>query len=488
MFCKSVGVNGFNFLLPWLTFHQTLPDLEPHLLTESALTLGDILDPFPIWAPLANAVGAGFYISNGLMLLLLLAASALAAGSEVGFFSLSLDARNEIRDSDNAAERRIAKLLDHPQLLLATLLIFKNLLDITLVTLTSIATKEALGEGVAAWVGVVIQTVGVTFLIVFFGELIPKVWANQNPIRFLKITAPVIEAAQFLFRPISVPLMGISNIIEKRVQRKGYTITAEELSHALEITTGKDTSLEQKEILRGIVNFSSISARQIMRSRMDITAFDIELDFHELMDKINKSGYSRVPVYRTSIDKIEGILYIKDLLPHIDKDEHYEWQANVRPVYFIPESKKIDDLLHDFQEKRVHMAIVVNEYGETEGLITLEDIIEEIVGDIRDEYDEEEIQYTKIDENTYVFEGKTSLNDVTKVMNMGIDVFGNVRGDSESLGGLLLELFGRLPKVNEEVIHDVFTFRVLAADQKRIKKVRVSMQRSEIKKQDRNLD
>lgn len=446
------------------------------MLTETVL--GDILDPFPLWAPLASAVGAGFYISNGLILILLLAASALASGSEVGFFSLSLDARNDIRDSDNASERRIAKMLDHPQLLLATILIFKNLLDITLVTLTAVATKQALGEGVEAWVSILIQTVGVTFLIVFFGELIPKVWANQNPIRFLKITAPVIEAAQVIFKPISIPLMSISNIIEKRVQRKGYTITAEELSHALEITTGKDTSLEQKEILRGIVNFSSISAKQIMRSRMDITAFDIELDFHELMDKINKSGYSRVPVYRGTIDKIEGILYIKDLLPYIDQDESFNWQETLRPVYFIPESKKIDDLLHDFQEKRVHVAIIVNEYGETEGLITLEDIIEEIVGDIRDEYDDEEIQYTKIDDNTYVFEGKTSFNDVTKVLSIDSEVFGNVRGDSESLGGLLLELFGRLPKVNEEVTHQFFTFRVLAADQKRIKKVRVSVLRS----------
>ncbi|MDR6192964.1 putative hemolysin [Siphonobacter sp. BAB-5404] len=462
-------------MLSWLTLDQTLSILEPHLLTEPVL--GDILDPFPLWAPLANAVGAGFYISNGLILILLLAASALASGSEVGFFSLSLDARNDIRDSDHASERRIAKLLDHPQLLLATILIFKNLLDITLVTLTAVATKEALGEGVEAWVSILIQTVGVTFLIVFFGELIPKVWANQNPIKFLKITAPVIEAAQVIFKPISIPLMSISNMIEKRVQRKGYTITAEELSHALEITTGKDTSLEQKEILRGIVNFSSISARQIMRSRMDITAFDIELDFHELMDKINKSGYSRVPVYRGSIDKIEGILYIKDLLPYIDQDESFNWQETLRPVYFIPESKKIDDLLHDFQEKRVHVAIIVNEYGETEGLITLEDIIEEIVGDIRDEYDEEEIQYTKIDDNTYVFEGKTSLNDVTKVLSMDSEIFDTVRGDSESLGGLLLELFGRLPKVNEEVTHQYFTFRVLAADQKRIKKVRVSVLR-----------
>lgn len=439
-------------------------------------------DPLPALWQLASVLvqitnlPLSVYLINGVILLVLLGLSALVSGSEVAFFSLSADERARCRESDSPVERKIVHLLDRPQLLLATLLIFTNLLNITFVTITAYLTSRMLGDEVEKWVGILVQTVGVTFIIVFFGELIPKVWANQNNLRFLHYTAPLIAAASRVFRPISVPLMGISNVIEKRVQRKGYTITAEELTHALEITTGQGTSAEQKEILRGIVNFSSITARQIMRSRMDITAFDVELDFHELMDKINKSGYSRVPVYRESLDKIEGILYIKDLLAHLDKDESFAWQALIRPPFFIPESKKIDDLLHDFQEKRVHVAVVVNEYGETEGLVTLEDIIEEIVGDIQDEFDEEEVDYTRLDAQTYVFEGKTPLNNFCKVLDVNPDIFEKVRGESESLGGLLLELFARLPKANEEINYTNFQFRVVSADTRRIKRVQVVVQ------------
>ncbi len=415
-----------------------------------------------------------FYGINLLVLVILLALIALVAGSEVAFFSLSSDERSACRESDSSSERRIVNLLDNPQRLLATLLIATNFLSITFVTITSLMTKHALGDGAEGIIGVLVQTVGVTFVIVFFGELIPKVWANQNNLVFLKITAPFIEFANWIFKPIAVPLLGISNMIEGRIKRRGYSVSIDDLNQALEMTTGKDTSAEQKEILRGIVNFSHTTVRQIMRTRMDITAFDIELDFHELMDKINKSGYSRVPVFRETIDKIEGLVYVKDILPHIDNDEHYNWQKLIRQPYFIPEGKKIDDLLYDFQEKRVHMAIVVNEYGETEGLITMEDIIEEIVGDIQDEFDDEKIDYTKIDDKTYVFEGKTPLNDVCKVLDIDLSDFEKVRGDSESIGGLLLELFGRLPNASEEINYERFSFRVLSADNKRIKKVRVS--------------
>lgn len=441
-------------------------------------TVTDTGDPLSWGLLLAEALTPSYsaYIINVAVLVVLLLFSALISGSEVAFFSLSSDERSRCRDSENASEQRIIKMLDKPQLLLATLLIFNNLVNITFVTITALMTKQALGEAEAeGLVGVLVQTVGVTFIIVFFGELIPKVWANQNNIRFLKITAPIVDFATALFKPISIPLLGISNVIEKRIQRKGYSISVDELNHALEITTGKETSEEQKEILRGIVNFSSTSVRQIMRSRMDITAFDIALDFHELMDKINKSGYSRVPVYRETVDKIEGIMYIKDLLPHIEKDEYFKWQTLIRQVYFVPENKKIDDLLHDFQEKRVHMAVVVNEYGETEGLVTLEDIIEEIVGDIRDEFDEEEIGFTKIDASTYVFESKTLLTDFCKVMNIDLADFEKIRRDSESLGGLLLELFGRLPHASEEISHEKFTYRIVSADNKRIKRIRVTV-------------
>jgi putative hemolysin len=418
-------------------------------------------------------------------LLLLLVLSALISGSEVAFFSFSLDERTRCRESEDRGERRIARLLDKPQLLLATILIFSNLVNITFITIAAYLAQEYMGLDTGQPLDLALLAFGVALLIVFFGELVPKVWASQNSLRFLRVTAPLIDLATVVFRPLSIPDAGHHETLsKKRVQRKGYTITAEELSHALEMTTGEDTSVEQKEILRGIVNFSSIAARQIMRSRMDITAFERDLDFHELMDKINKSGYSRVPVYRDSIDRIEGILYIKDLLPHLDKDEYFAWQELLRPPYFIPESKKIDDLLHDFQEKRVHMAVVVNEYGETEGLVTFEDIIEEIVGEINDEFDDEELNYSKLDANTYVFEGKTLLNDFAKALDIDLDLFDRVRGESESLGGLLLELFGRLPKSNEETKYDAFTFRVLSVDTKRIKKVRVTVQREEEKKEE----
>ncbi|MEA5137631.1 gliding motility-associated protein GldE [Arcicella rigui] len=435
-------------------------------------------EPNPILVLLAQVESTSSYSVYGinfLILLGLLILSAMLAGSEVAFFSLSADERAACRDSDSGTERKISKLLDKPQLLLATLLIFINLVNITFITIATYVTEQIVGEEEKeGLIATLVLLVGVTFIITFFGELIPKVWAQQNNLRFAKITAPLLEIATIIFQPLSSVLLGISNIIEKRVERKGYTITADELNHALEITTGKDTSEQEKDILKGIVNFGSISAKSVMRSRRDITAFDITFNFHELMDKINKSGYSRVPVFRETIDKIEGILYIKDLLSHIDKDEHFKWQELIHQPFFIPESKKIDDLLYDFQEKRVHMAVVVNEYGETEGIVTMEDIIEEIVGDIHDESDVEDLGYVKLNDGSYEFEGKVALNDVCRALSLDNDYFDKVRGDSESLGGLLIELFARLPHAGEEVEYEKYKFRVSSVDTRRIKKVKVS--------------
>lgn len=261
--------------------------------------------------------------------------------------------------------------------------------------------------------------------------------------------------------------------IEKRVETKGYDISVDELNHALELTDSGSSTKEEKEILKGIVNFGSLTVKQIMTSRMDITAFDYELDFHELMDKINKTGFSRVPVYKETIDKIEGILYIKDFLPHIDKDEHFQWQDMLRPSFFVPENKRVEILLGDFQQKRVHMALVVDEYGGIQGLITLEDIIEEIVGEINDEFDDEQIVHQKLDANTFIFEGKVSLNDFCKVIDEDPEIFEEVKGDSESLGGLLLELLAKIPRAGEKIQYGKFIFTVIAVDNKRIKRVRV---------------
>ncbi|MES2796170.1 MAG: gliding motility-associated protein GldE [Bacteroidota bacterium] len=428
---------------------------------------------------LQTASSLPFYAINIGILILLLILNAIISGSEVAFFSLTSEERARCRESEISSERTIIKLLDNPQRLLATLLIFINLVNITFIVLASYLTWQSFPKD--STITIVILTFGVTFVIVFFGELIPKVYANQNNLRFAKLTVPIVEFAHFIFKPFATMLLAIPKLFENSIERKGYNITAEELNHALEITTGKDTTEKEKDILKGVVNFGNTSSRQIMRSRLDISAFDLDWDFHELMDKINKSGYSRVPVYKDKIDKIEGILYIKDLLPHIDKDETFEWQPLIRTPFFIPENKKIDDLLYDFQEKRVHMAIVVNEYGETEGLVTMEDIIEEIVGDIHDEYDVEAVEFKKIDDNTYEFEAKTALNDFSKILNIDLDTLDKVRGESESLAGLLLELFGRLPNASEEIEHEQFKFNIISADNKRIKRVKVMIKREEIK-------
>ena len=262
-------------------------------------------------------------------------------------------------------------------------------------------------------------------------------------------------------------------MIESQVEKKGHNITVDELNQALEITTGDETTEEEKGILKGIVNFSTLTVKQVMKSRMDVTAFDIEMDFHELMDKINKSGFSRIPVYNETIDKIEGILYIKDLIAHIDKEDDFKWQILLRPGFFVPENKKVDALLKDFQEQRVHMAIVVDEYGGTSGLITMEDIIEEIVGEINDEFDDEDVAYNKLDNSTYIFEGKTSLNDFCKIVGVEPSTFDDVKGESESLGGLLLELNATLPRGGEKIKFDQFLFTIVAVDLRRIKRVRV---------------
>jgi gliding motility-associated protein GldE len=287
--------------------------------------------------------------------------------------------------------------------------------------------------------------------------------------------APAIYFFSVILKPLSSMLMSISNIIEKRIEKRGYSLSVDQLNQALEITT-ENTTEEEKDILKGIVNFSTLSVRQVMQSRMDITAIEIETDFHELMDKINKSGYSRIPVFKETIDQIEGILYIKDLLPYIDQDESFEWQKLIRKGFFIPENKKIDTLLKDFQKKRVHMAIVVDEYGGTSGLVTLEDLIEEIIGEINDEFDDvEDFFFKELDNYTFIFEGKVSLNDFCKKLELDQQFFDEVKGESESLGGLLLELNSNLPKNGTKIRFESFEFTILAVDSKRIKKVKVQL-------------
>lgn len=415
-----------------------------------------------------------FYIVSGIILVMLLIMSALISGSEVAFFSLTAKDINQCKESEDPKDHKLVDLIKRPKLLLATILIMNNFVNVAVVTLAAFVAWEIVGTKQLDVVSTTVLTALTTLVLLFFGEVLPKLYATPNNLKFSKMTAPMLKVLEVLLRPLSVILMTLSNIIEGRFEKKGYDISVEELHHALEITTtNEETTEEEKDILRGIVNFGTLTVKQVMKSRMDITAFDTEMDFHDLMDKVNKSGFSRVPVFTETIDKIDGILYIKDLLPYIEKDETFEWTNLLRQGFFVPETKKIDGLLRDFQEKRVHMAIVVDEYGGTSGLITLEDIIEEIVGEINDEFDDEDIPYDQIDDNTYLFEGKTTLNDFCKITEEPASTFEKIKGESESLGGLLLEINTKLPSAGEKIYFDKFVFTVVAVDMKKIKKVRV---------------
>lgn len=435
-------------------------------------------DPYPIpflllFEPITSA--GTFFLVGGILFILLLL-SALLAGSEVAFFSLNAEQRTSLRESEGTSEKAVSHLLERPQQLLATLLIAINFVNIIFITLANYLTKLVLGpQSMGTLLVTLFLLFGVTFIITFFGELIPKVWAQQNNLNFARYTAPLIHFFTFIFSPLSKVLLGLSGLIEKKIKRKSYTLTTHELNQALEITTDENTSEMEKDILRGILNFGNTSVKSVMKARRDIMTLATDMDFHEIMDKVNKNGYSRIPVYAETIDKIEGILYIKDLLKDIDQDENFDWVSLLHQPFFVPENKKIDDLLYNFQEKRVHMAIVVNEYGETEGLVTMDDIIEEILGEINDEFDDEEVNHKKLDEHNYIFEAKTSLNDFSKIFDFNPTHFEEKKGESETLGGFLIELFGRIPHANEEIVFEPFIFKVQSVDTRRIKKIKATI-------------
>lgn len=446
-------------------------------------------DPYPSIMLLVemSQVSASYIIANIAVFVILLILSGLVSGTEVAFFSLNSDDISSFEER-NKREEKVILLLESPKSLLSTVLILNNLINIGIVTLTTFFTWSLFGLNATGILIILIQTIGITFAIVFFGEIVPKVYATKAKVQFAKMMAPPIYFFSVILKPLSSLLMSISNIIEKRIEKRGYSLSVDQLNQALEITT-ENTTEEEKDILKGIVNFSTLSVRQVMQSRMDITAIEMETDFHELMDKINKSGYSRIPVYKETIDHIQGILYIKDLLPYIEKDENFEWQKLIRKGFFIPENKKIDTLLKDFQKKRVHMAIVVDEYGGTSGLVTLEDLIEEIIGEINDEFDDvEDFFFKELDNYTFIFEGKVSLNDFCKKLELDQQFFDEVKGESESLGGLLLELNSNLPKNGTKIRFESFEFTILAVDSKRIKKVKVQLLPEDKEMEGHNLD
>jgi putative hemolysin len=417
-----------------------------------------------------------FYVFSFLTIAVLLFMSAMISASEVAFFSLKADDLDRCRESEDASEKSIVDLLKKPRLLLATILIMNNFVNVGVVTISTFLMWEMAGTRKPTETIVGLVTFGATFAITFFGEIIPKVYAARHNWSFAKRMASVWKFLEGVWRPISFLLLSMSSVIERRIEKKGYSTTVEELNQALELTTvNNNTTAEEKDILKGIVNFGTLTVKRVMKSRVDISAVDVELNFKEMMEQVTKSGFSRIPIYKESIDHIQGVLYIKDLLPFLDETENFKWQKLLRPGFFVPQAKKLDSLLKDFQSKRVHMAVVVDEYGGTAGVVTLEDLIEEIIGDINDEFDEVNLNFQKIDDKNFLFEGKTSVHDLCKALDVDPTFFDDVKGESESLGGLILELHGSLPKVGEQVKFEKFMFTILTVDQRKINRVRVTI-------------
>ena len=402
-------------------------------------------------------------------LIMLLFLSGLISGSEVAFFSLSNSEIKSYQKNESGNINKVVSLLKTPEKLLATILILNNLINVAIITLSAYFAWGMFGKSALVFL---VLTVIITLIIVFFGEIIPKVYANKNRFFFIKKSSIIINVSSVVFKPLILFLISISNTFKSK-EKVLLESTTEELNRAMNLTIDKETSTEEKNILEGIINFGSIKTKEIMKSRVDMVAVDFDFTFEKIAKLINISGFSRIPVYKETIDNIEGILYVKDLIPHLNEPS-FEWREKIRPAFFVPESKNIDVLFKDFQEKRVHLAVVIDEYGGVSGLVTLEDVIEEILGDIRDEFDfDDDFQFKKIDNNTYLFEGKTSLNDFCKLTKMDKNYFNQVKGESESLGGLLLEINSKIPNKGDKIKFDKFIFTIMSVDNKRIKRVRV---------------
>ena len=403
---------------------------------------------------------------------LLLGFSGIISAAEVAFFSLDPQNMNELEESERKADHNILRLLQTPQRLLATILIANNFVNVAVILLLTHFTTTILNFDSAPVLGFIFQTIIITFAILLFAEIVPKVYATQFARKTASYTVPYLSTLEKLFGPFVSFLVNSTSIVNRKLAKHNHSnISMDELSHALELTSNSRD--EDTELLEGIIKFGNIQVVDIMTSRVDMVVVDIKTNYKQLLELIIKSGYSRIPVYTGTRDNIKGLLYGKDLLPHLDKPANFRWQSLVRQAYFVPETKMIDDLLNEFQENRVHLAMVVDEYGGTSGLITLEDILEEIVGDISDEYDNEEQLFTKIDNHTFIFEAKILLNDFFKIAEIEEEDFVKVTEEVETLAGLILELKGDIPAKNERIGYGRYVFEIVAADNRRIKKVKL---------------
>lgn len=434
-----------------------------------------ILSQFPallaVFLPLSLPVIIGLA-----SMLILLSFSAMISGAETAFFSLSPSALEDMREEETGNALLAVELLERPKRLLATVLIANNFVNVAIVIISTFVSLRLFNFAIYPFLGFIIQVIVVTALILLLGEIMPKVYATQRARSFAIAMAPVLRVLIRVFYPLGTLLISSTSSIDRRFAKKSHNLSMSELSEAIDITSDEDTADEDRKILKGIVKFGNIDVKEIMKSRVDVTAVDIVVDFKSLLGTILDSGYSRIPAYEESFDKVAGILYIKDLLPHLGVEgDNFPWQDLLRPAFFVPENKRINELLTEFQEKKIHMAIVVDEYGGTSGIVTLEDIIEEIVGEISDEFDvaSDEMIYRKINANTWVFEGKATLNDFCKILGIEDRIFEKVKGESDTLAGLILELEGEIPERNTEIRYAPFVFLIEAADSRRIHRIRV---------------
>lgn len=420
----------------------------------------------------------GIFVINCSILVILLICSALISGAEVALFGLSVTEINELSEEDTSNGNIVVKLLDRPKKLLATILIANNAINIAIVLLFS-----KIGDTLFSDVNqVLFQTVSVrfllevvvaTFLILLFGEILPKIYASRNNIVFALFMAKPLKVLDVIFTPLSSPMRSAMLFLQDKLGRKKTNFGVDHLSQALELTSEGDTTKEEQKILKGIVTFGNTDTKQVMRPRIDIFALNEQMKFPEVLDEIKKNGYSRIPVFSENMDNVLGVLYVKDLLPYLER-KTFAWMKLIREPYFVPENKKLDDLLLEFQEQKKHLAIVVDEYGGTSGIVTLEDIIEEIVGDISDEFDDEDLIFSKLDDRTFVFEGKTNLKDFYRVTKITTEVeFESAKGESETLAGFVLEISGAFPKRGEKVVFSNYQFVIESLDKKRLKQIKV---------------
>lgn len=400
-------------------------------------------------------------------------ASAFASGSEIAFFSLSPSDIAEINAGRTSSDRSIRMLREDSERTLATILITNNFVNVTIIMLCNNIFNHIITFGEKAqWLQFLSLTVILTFLLLLFGEIMPKVYSRQDPLSFCRKCVSGICLCRKLFWPIEDILLRSGILAEKVVQKENHVLSVDDLEQALNLTD-KDEIKEEQSMLKGIIRFGDETAKEVMTSRQDIVGIELKSTYAEVLNCVIENNYSRIPVYQENGDNIRGILYIKDLLPHLSKPSTFRWQSLIRPPYFVPETKKIDDLMREFQENKIHIAIVVDEFGGTSGLVTLEDILEEIVGEINDEYDEENKQYTKLNYNTYVFEGKTLLSDFCKILNIDDAEFADVEGDADSLAGLLLEIKGDFPSIHEKIDYKNYTFEIIEIKERRISRIKV---------------